>query len=79
VHDDVAVRSGGEVAWAFRKSSPQLKAVLDDSRRATAEKIGPETVPYVSNIYKYCIAYRLIPESTATQKYAVEKIKGGVK
>ncbi len=30
VHDDVAVRSGGQVAWALRKSSPQLKAELDD-------------------------------------------------
>jgi membrane-bound lytic murein transglycosylase MltF len=30
VHDDVAVRSGGEVAWAIRKNSPMLKAALDD-------------------------------------------------
>jgi membrane-bound lytic murein transglycosylase MltF len=30
VHDDVAVRSGGEVAWAIRKSAPLLKAALDD-------------------------------------------------
>jgi membrane-bound lytic murein transglycosylase MltF len=44
-----------------------------------AEKIGPETVTYVSNIYKYYIAYRLILESKAAQKEAVEKIKSGVK
>ena len=30
VHDNVAVRSGGQVAWAIRKNSPQLKAELDD-------------------------------------------------
>ena len=30
-----------------------------------AEKIGQETVTYVSNIYKYYIAYRLIMESRA--------------
>ncbi len=30
VHDDVAVRSGGDIAWAIRKGSPQLKAALDD-------------------------------------------------
>ena len=30
VHDDVAVRTGGEIAWAIRKGSPQLKAALDD-------------------------------------------------
>ena len=44
-----------------------------------AEKIGPETVTYVSNIYKYYIAYRLILESQAAKKEAVEKIKAGAK
>ena len=44
-----------------------------------AEKIGQETVTYVSNIYKYYIAYRLMLESRAAQKEAVEKIKSGAK
>jgi membrane-bound lytic murein transglycosylase MltF len=30
VHDGVAVRTGGDIAWALRKGSPQFKAVLDD-------------------------------------------------
>ena len=30
VHDGVAVRTGGNIAWAIRKGSPQLKASLDD-------------------------------------------------
>jgi len=42
-----------------------------------AEKIGQETVTYVSNIFKYYIAYRLMLESRASKKEAVEKIKGG--
>ncbi len=29
VHPDIAVRSGGEIAWAFRKHSPKLKAVVN--------------------------------------------------
>ena len=41
-----------------------------------AEKIGRETVTYVSNIYKYYIAYRLILESQEARKVAKEKIKG---
>jgi membrane-bound lytic murein transglycosylase MltF len=41
VHDDVAVRTGGEIAWAVRKGSPQLKAVLDDF--ATRNKVGSST------------------------------------
>jgi membrane-bound lytic murein transglycosylase MltF len=44
-----------------------------------AEKVGQETVTYVSNIYKYYIAYRLVMEARAAQKEAVEKIKGGTK
>ena len=39
VHDDVAVRTGGEIAWAIRKGSPQLKAPLDDF--ASATRSGP--------------------------------------
>jgi membrane-bound lytic murein transglycosylase MltF len=38
VHDDVAVRNGGEIAWAVRKGSPQLKAMLDAF--ATRNKVG---------------------------------------
>ena len=30
VHSDIAVRSGGEIAWAFRKVSPKLKAVVNE-------------------------------------------------
>jgi membrane-bound lytic murein transglycosylase MltF len=44
-----------------------------------AEKVGPETVTYVSNIYKYYIAYRLVLESQAAKKEAVEKMKTGSK
>jgi membrane-bound lytic murein transglycosylase MltF len=29
VHPEISVRSGGEIAWAFRKKSPKLKAVID--------------------------------------------------
>ena len=30
VHQDIAVRAGGEIAWAFRKNSLKLKAVVND-------------------------------------------------
>ena len=42
VHDDVAVRSGEDIAWAIRKGSPQLKAALDDfaTRHATGTAQG---------------------------------------
>ena len=41
-----------------------------------AEKIGAETVTYVSNIYKYYIAYRLIMEAKAEKERDLEKMKG---
>jgi membrane-bound lytic murein transglycosylase MltF len=44
-----------------------------------AEKIGQETVTYVSNIYKYYVAYRLVMETRASTKEAVDKIKSGAK
>lgn len=30
VHEDIALRTGGSIAWAIRKNSPQLKAAVDD-------------------------------------------------
>ena len=30
VNPEISVRSGGEIAWAFRKNSPQLKAVINE-------------------------------------------------
>ena len=44
-----------------------------------AEKIGQETITYVSNIYKYYIGYRLILESQAATQEAVEKVKRSTK
>ena len=44
-----------------------------------ADRIGQETVTYVSNIYKYYIAYRLLLENQAAKKAGVEKVKGDAK
>ncbi|MFC1879894.1 transglycosylase SLT domain-containing protein [Thermodesulfobacteriota bacterium] len=30
VHDEIALREGGEIAWAFRKNSPKLKAIVNE-------------------------------------------------
>jgi membrane-bound lytic murein transglycosylase MltF len=40
-----------------------------------SEKIGRETVTYVSNIYKYYIAYKLITEEAAERRKAREEVK----
>ena len=30
VHDEIAVREGGQIAWAFRPNSPKLKAIVNE-------------------------------------------------
>jgi membrane-bound lytic murein transglycosylase MltF len=42
--------------------------------RVASEKIGRETVTYVSNIYKYYIAYRLAAEQAELRKTAKEQV-----
>ena len=42
-----------------------------------SERIGRETVTYVSNIYKYYVAYRLISEERARREAAKATIKSG--
>ena len=42
-----------------------------------AEKIGRETVTYVSNIYKYYLAYQMLAEERAKREKVNEKAKEG--
>jgi membrane-bound lytic murein transglycosylase MltF len=49
---------------------------FDNVEYVAAERIGAETVTYVSNIYKYYIAYRLIMEARADREEAIGKMKG---
>ena len=44
--------------------------------RVAAEKLGRQTVQYVSNIYKYYVAYKLILEERAESKAARQKLRG---
>jgi membrane-bound lytic murein transglycosylase MltF len=44
-----------------------------------SERIGRETVTYVSNIYKYYVAYKLITEERARRDAAKEAMKPGAK
>ncbi len=52
VHDDIALRTGGNIAPAIRKGSPQLKAVLDDFvvRHAKGTSLGNQILTrYLKN------------------------------
>ncbi len=39
---------------------------FDNVERVAADRVGRETVQYVSSIYKYYIAYTLVQEDVAT-------------
>jgi membrane-bound lytic murein transglycosylase MltF len=45
--------------------------------RIASERIGRETVTYVSNIFKYYIAYRLIIDEAERRREAKEAVTGG--
>lgn len=55
VHDGVAVRTGGEIAWAIRKSSPQLKAVVNNfiARHGKGTAAGNEILTRYFKSAKY--------------------------
>jgi membrane-bound lytic murein transglycosylase MltF len=44
-----------------------------------SERIGRETVTYVSNIYKYYVAYKLMSEERARREAAKARLKSGVR
>jgi membrane-bound lytic murein transglycosylase MltF len=61
VHDAAAVRTGGEIGWAIRKDSPQLKALLDEF--AAKNKKGT----YLTNVLlvKYLRDNKWVKNATA--------------
>jgi membrane-bound lytic murein transglycosylase MltF len=52
-------------------------AWFDNVELIAAEKIGRETVTYVSNIYKYYLAYRMIEEERAERQETKKALKTG--
>ncbi len=66
VHPDIAVHSGGEVAWAFRKNSPKLKAVAD----AFAEKHKKGTLFGNMMFNRYLISADYIKNSLSKAEIA---------
>ena len=48
---------------------------FDNVEQVASERIGRETVTYVSNIYKYYIAYRLITQQREARQAAKSSVK----
>ncbi|HSD10228.1 MAG TPA: transporter substrate-binding domain-containing protein [Candidatus Binatia bacterium] len=52
---------------------------FDNVEIVAAEKIGRETVQYVSNIYKYYVAYKLTEESRLARQAAKQTVNGNAR
>ena len=61
-------------AAAKRRLDPNVW--FGNVEHVAAEKIGAETVTYVSNIYKYYIAYSLMMEAREAREETKEQMKG---
>jgi len=69
----------GQLRQATAKRGLDPNVWFNNVELVVAEKIGRETVTYVSNIYKYYIAYQLIMEAQEARKAAKAKLQGGKK
>jgi len=58
---------------AWRGLNPNVW--FDNVELIAAEKIGRETVTYVSNIYKYYLAYQVLAEASAERERTKEAVQ----
>jgi membrane-bound lytic murein transglycosylase MltF len=66
LHRDVAVRSGAEIAWAFRKGSPQLAEAL----AGFAQRHGKGTAFGNQKFKEYLKSTKYVKNATSQQEYA---------
>src|SRR5262245_7052678 len=64
-----------ELRKAARERGLNPHVWFNNVELVAAEKIGRETVTYVSNIYKYYLAYQLVMEQRKEREEALEKTK----
>lgn len=73
VHEGIAIRTGGEIAWAIRKGSPQLKAAVDDF--VTRHKKGTATGNMILLRYLKNAKYIKDAASTSERKKFLDLIQ----
>jgi membrane-bound lytic murein transglycosylase MltF len=66
LHPELALRTGGEIAWAFRKNSPLLKAQLDDFAR----RHGKGTAFGNQKFKEYLKSAKYVQNATSQKEYA---------
>jgi membrane-bound lytic murein transglycosylase MltF len=66
LHREVAVRTGGEIAWAFRKGSPKLQQALDEF----AGRHGKGTAFGNQKFKEYLKSTKYVKNATSREEYA---------
>jgi membrane-bound lytic murein transglycosylase MltF len=66
MHDSFPVREGGDIAWAFRKDSPELKAVINGFLKKAA--VGTMLGNILKKRYYSNIKHMINPKTMAYQK-----------
>lgn len=71
VHDDIVLREGGEIAWAIRKGSPQLKAFLDEiSTAAVSGRLATERAVILARYLKTLTYVKDAASESERRKFA---------
>jgi len=69
--------------WRPRKWEPgctkSSERISNAETCSFSERLGRETVTYVSNIYKYYVAYKLVLEDEEERRKTREKVKKDVR
>lgn len=65
LHPEVAVRTGGEIAWAFRKDSPQLAAAVDEF----AARHGKGTAFGNAKFKEYLRSTQYVKDASSPEEY----------
>lgn len=65
LHPEAAVRTGGEIAWAFRKNSPQLAAVVNEF----AAKHGKGTQFGNAKFKEYLSNTQYVKDASSTEEF----------
>ena len=65
LHPEAAVRTGGEIAWAFRKNSPQLAAVVNEF----AAKHGKGTLFGNAKFKEYLRNTQYVQDASSTEEF----------
>ena len=74
VHDEFSINTGGQIAWAFRKNSPQLKEVINQFVKSHKKRTLMGNVIFNKYLRENKWVKRSLTEKEQEKLYAVENM-----